>query len=108
MVGTAGAVGRGGKGVSMPDMSVEERLACDDSSSSDSEPGPGDITAAGGGGGTGRVSADGSRGGAPLLGGGGTGRDSMTQLARTPRSLYECIFIISLLAVTARDLLSTR
>jgi hypothetical protein len=61
--GTGGAVVRMGKGVSTPDVSAEERLACMDISSSDSEPGPGESgTAAGGGGGTGRDSAAGARG----------------------------------------------
>ena len=71
--GTGGAPVRIGKGGSTPDISVDERLACVDISSSDSEPALGDNwVAAGGGGGTGRDSATGGRGGRPALGAVGT------------------------------------
>ena len=61
---------------------VEERLAWLDISSSDSEPGPGDIAAAGGGGGTGRA-PPGTGGAAPRswVGCCGTGRESAQLLA---------------------------
>ena len=62
-----------GSGVSTPGMSVEERLAALDNSSSDSDPVPGDSgVAPGGGGGTGRDS--GARGVAPAPGTAGTAR----------------------------------
>ncbi len=64
-----GAPVRIGIGVSSPDMSVDERLACVDISSSDSDPGPGEVTARGGGGGTARDSTGGGR--EALLGRGG-------------------------------------
>jgi hypothetical protein len=88
--GTGGAPARIGNGVSTPDVSADERLACIDISSSDSDPGPGEsgAAAAGGGGGTGLDSVAGTRGVGLLLslgngggavasclgGGGGTAR----------------------------------
>ena len=84
----------------MPDVSLVEPLAADDSSSSDSEPGPGDMT--GGGGGTGRDSDGGRRGGTPVpgaggtalrsCGGGGNGRDSANTVSIyhwTKRKVHE-------------------
>jgi hypothetical protein len=71
--GIRGTLVRIGSGVSTPDMSVEERLATLDSSSSDSDPVPGDsVVAPGGGGGTGRDS--GARGVTSALGTAGTAR----------------------------------
>lgn len=74
--GTGGAPVRMGSAVSKPEVS-EERLARIDDSSSDSEPGPGDIGAAAGGcGGTGRDSVGGGRGtGRVLVLGGCGGRE---------------------------------
>lgn len=73
-----------GPGVSMPDSSADDLGGCIDASSSDSDPGPGEIGPEGGGGGTGRDSGGGGRGAdvmAPGIGGAPDGRESGTMSA---------------------------